>query len=60
VTLNRGQLFGLGVALGALGGIVLGSAIALWVGGAAVDTMRRTIDRIAARDSGPRFEVLLQ
>jgi putative Ca2+/H+ antiporter (TMEM165/GDT1 family) len=60
VKINREQLFSLGVVLGTALGLVLGSAIALWIGDAAVDTIRRTVDRVSGRDDGPRFEVLLQ
>ena len=59
-TMGRPQVFGAGVSLGVLAGILIGSLVTLWLGDAAVDLAHRMIDRL----SGPRrrvnFELLLQ
>jgi hypothetical protein len=56
----RPQVFGAGVSLGMLAGIMIGSLVTLWLGDAAVDLAHRLIDRIAGRRDHGTFELLLQ
>lgn len=56
----RPQVFGAGVSLGMLAGILLGSLVTLWLGEAAVDLAHRMIDRLTGRGDRPNFELLLQ
>lgn len=57
---GRSQVFGAGVSLGMLAGILLGSLVTLWLGDAAVDLAHRIIDKIAGGGDHPNFELLLQ
>lgn len=59
-TLPPPQLFGAGVSVGMLAGILVGSLVTLWLGDAAVDLAHRMIDRISGRDDRVNFELLLQ
>ncbi len=56
----RPQVFGAGVSVGMLAGIVLGSLVTLWLGDAAVDLAHRLIDRLSGRQDHVNFELLLQ
>ena len=56
----RPQVYGAGVSLGMLAGIMIGSLVTLWLGDAAVDLAHRLIDRIAGRRDHGTFELLLQ
>jgi hypothetical protein len=59
-TMGRPQVFGAGVSLGVLAGILIGSLVTLWLGEAALDLAHRCIDRLAGRREQVRFELLLQ
>jgi hypothetical protein len=52
--------FALGIALGTAIGFVVGSIIALQVGEARVEALRRILDRAIGREDQPKFEFLLQ
>jgi hypothetical protein len=56
----RPQVFGAGVSVGMLAGILIGSLVTLWLGDAAVDLAHRMIDRISGRRDQVNFELLLQ
>jgi hypothetical protein len=56
----RAQVFGAGVSVGMVAGIVLGSLVTLWLGEAAVDLAHRLIDRLSGRRDQVNFELLLQ
>ena len=56
----RAQVFGAGVSVGMVAGIVLGSLVTLWLGDAAVDLAHRIIDRLSGRRDKVNFELLLQ
>ena len=58
--LGRPQVFGFGVSLGMLAGILIGSLVTLWLGDAAVDLAHRIIDRLTERRQKINFELLLQ
>ena len=58
--MGRPQVFGAGVSLGILAGMLIGSLVTLWLGDAAVDLAHRIIDRLSARRSRVNFELLLQ
>ena len=59
--IGRPQVFGAGISLGMLAGIVIGSLVTMWVGEAALDLAHRWIDRIAGgRRDHVNFELLLQ
>ena len=58
--LGRPQVFGAGVSLGVIAGIVIGSMVTLWLGDAAVDLAHRLIDRLSGRRDEVHFELLLQ
>ena len=59
--MGRPQVFGAGVSLGMLAGLVIGSLITLWLGDAAVDLAHRIIDRLSeGRRDRVNFELLLQ
>jgi hypothetical protein len=53
-------LFGLGLSVGVLIGMAVGSVLALRVGSDAVDTLRGLLDRVSARKNQVNFELLLQ
>ena len=57
--LGRPQVFGFGVSVGVLAGILIGSLVTLWLGDAAVDLAHRIIDRLAERRRKVSFELLL-
>lgn len=58
---SRGaQIFGAGVSLGMLAGILLGSLVTLWLGDAAVGLAHRIIERISGRSGRINFELLQQ
>ena len=56
----RPQVFGAGVSVGMLAGILIGSLVTLWLGDAAVELAHRMIDRISGRRDHVNFELLLQ
>ena len=56
----RPQVFGAGVSVGMLAGLVIGSLVTLWLGDAAVDLAHRMIDRLSGRRDQVNFELLLQ
>jgi hypothetical protein len=59
--MGRPQVFGAGVSVGMLAGILIGSLVTLWLGDAAVDLAHRIIDRVAeGRRRKINFELLLQ
>ena len=59
--LGRPQVFGAGVSLGMLAGLLIGSLVTLWLGDAAVDLAHRMIDRLSeGRRRKINFELLLQ
>ena len=59
--MGRPQVFGAGVSVGMLAGLVIGSLITLWLGDAAVDLAHRIIDRLSeGRRDRVNFELLLQ
>jgi hypothetical protein len=58
--LGRPQIFGFGVSVGMLAGILVGSLVTLWLGDAAVDLAHRIIDRLTERRQKINFELLLQ
>jgi hypothetical protein len=58
--LGRPQVFGAGVSLGMLTGIVIGSLVTLWLGEAALELAHRIVERLSGRDEKINFELLLQ
>jgi hypothetical protein len=58
--MGRPQVFGAGVSLGILAGILIGSLVTLWLGEAAADLAHRLIDRLSGRRDRVNFELLLQ
>lgn len=57
---ERPHVFGAGVSLGMLAGLVLGSLVTLWLGDAAVDLAHRIIDRMSGNRERLNFELLEQ
>jgi hypothetical protein len=58
--MRRPQVFGAGVSLGMLTGIVIGSLITLWLGEAALELAHRIVNRLSGRHEKINFELLLQ
>jgi hypothetical protein len=58
--MRRPHVFGAGVSVGMLAGILIGSLVTVWLGDAAVDLAHRVIDRLAGRREHINFELLLQ
>jgi hypothetical protein len=58
--IGRPKIFGAGVSLGMLAGILIGSLVTLWLGDAAIDLAHRWIERVTGRDDQINFELLLQ
>lgn len=58
--IGRPQVFGAGVSLGMLAGILIGSLVTLWLGEAAIDLIHRMIARLSGRRERINFELLLQ
>jgi hypothetical protein len=58
--MERPQVFGAGVSIGMLAGILIGSLVTLWLGEAAVHLAHRLIDRLTGGNDHPNFELLLQ
>jgi hypothetical protein len=58
--IGRPKIFGAGVSLGMLAGILIGSLVTLWLGDAAIDLAHRWIERVTGRDEQINFELLLQ
>jgi hypothetical protein len=60
--IGRPKVFGAGVSLGMLAGILIGSLVTMWLGDAAVDLAQRWIDRVSngRDDHNINFELLLQ
>jgi hypothetical protein len=54
------QIFGAGVSVGVLAGILIGSLVTLWLGDSAVDLAHRMIDRLSGNHDQIRFELLQQ
>ena len=59
-SIGRPQVFGAGVSLGMLAGILIGSLVTLWLGEAAMDLVHRIIERLSGRRERVNFELLLQ
>jgi hypothetical protein len=59
-SLGRPRVFGAGVSLGMLAGILIGSLVTLWLGEAAIDLVHRLINRLSGRRDRINFELLLQ
>jgi len=57
--IRRPQLFGAGVSLGMLAGILIGSLVTLWLGEAAMDLAHRMLDRMSGKRERVNFELLL-
>lgn len=57
---NRLVLFASGAALGSAIGIVIGSALAFWLGEGTVRALQRGIRRASGDDSHPHFDLLAQ
>lgn len=57
---SRPTLFGAGVSLGMLAGILIGSLVTLWLGQAVADAAHRMLDRLSGRRERVNFELLLQ
>jgi len=58
--MGRPTIFGAGVSLGMLTGIVIGSLVTLWLGEAVIDAAHRMLDRMSGRRERVNFELLLQ
>jgi len=58
--MGRPQVFGAGVSLGMLTGIVIGSLVTLWLGEAALELAHRMVERLSGRRDRVNFELLLQ
>ena len=60
--IGRPKVFGAGISLGMLAGILIGSLVTMWLGDAAVDLAQRWIDRVSngRDDHHINFELLLQ
>ena len=58
--MGRAQVFGAGVSVGMLAGLLIGSLVTLWLGDAAADLAHRIIDRLSERRRKVNFELLLQ
>ena len=58
--IGRPQVFGVGVSVGMLAGILIGSLVAMWLGDAAIDLAHRLVDRMSGRRERINFELLLQ
>jgi hypothetical protein len=59
--MGRPKVFGAGVSLGMLAGILIGSLVTMWLGDAAIDLAHRMIERVSGRDDrNINFELLLQ
>jgi hypothetical protein len=59
--MGRPKVFGAGVSLGMLAGILIGSLVTMWLGDAAIDLAHRVIERVSGRDDrNINFELLLQ
>ena len=54
------QLFALGVGLGVLAGVVLGSLVTSRLGEETVELLRGAVERLGRRQRGIAFEALLQ
>jgi hypothetical protein len=53
-------VFGAGVSLGMLAGILIGSLVTLWLGEAVLDAAHRMLDRLSGRRERVNFGLLLQ
>jgi len=58
--MERPQVFGAGVSVGVLAGIMIGSVVTFWLGDVAVDLVHRAIGRLSGRRDRVNFELLLQ
>ncbi len=58
--MRRPQVFGAGVSVGVLAGILIGSLVTMWLGDAAAELAHRIIDRLSGRRDRVHFELLLQ
>ena len=59
-SIGRPQVFGAGLSLGMLAGILIGSLVTLWLGDAAIDLIHRMLDRLSGKRERVNFELLLQ
>ncbi len=59
-SVGRPQVFGAGISLGMVAGIVIGSVVTMWLGEAAMDLIHRTLNRVTGRRERVHFELLLQ
>jgi hypothetical protein len=59
-SVNRPRLFGAGVSLGMLAGILIGSLVTLWLGETVLDAAHRMLDRLSGRRDRVNFGLLLQ
>jgi hypothetical protein len=59
-SMPRPQVFGAGVSLGMLAGILVGSVVTMWLGEAAVDLAHRMIDKVAGNSDHVHFEYFEQ
>jgi len=58
-SMPRPQVFGAGVSLGMLAGVVVGSLVTMWLGDAAADLAHRIIDKLSGR-GGLQFDLFEQ
>ncbi len=56
----RPKVFGAGLSLGMLAGLLIGSLVTMWLGDAALDLAHRWMDRVSGRQERVNFELLLQ
>ena len=59
-SVSRPRLFGAGVSLGMLAGILIGSLVTAWLGEAVLDLAHRIVERVSGRRERVNFELLLQ
>ena len=59
-SMPRPQVFGAGVSLGMVAGVVLGSLVTMWLGEAAADFAHRIIDKLSGRNSRLQFDLFEQ
>lgn len=57
---RAGTLFGIGLSVGVVIGIAVGTLVVLTVRSGAADTLRGLLDRVSGRTNQVNFELLLQ